>query len=101
VTSYSDAQVGAAARVVHEGCRKVLAQYLALEPVMKESEGASVTVPPGFDAERIRLTGNITGKPPFAGALKHHGWVTSQVRFPTLSDSLDPSVLAPAEVELP
>ena len=96
----SDADVGAAARVVHEGCRKVLSQYLALEPVRTESEGARVTVEPGFDADRIRLTGNVTGKPPFAGALRHHGWVTRQVRFPALSEALDPRVLAPAEVEL-
>jgi hypothetical protein len=100
IAGAKDADVGAAARVVHEGCRKVLNQYLALEPVLTESEGTQVTVPTGFDAERIRLTGNISGKPPFAGALRHHGWVTRQVRFPSLSQGLDPRVLAPAEVEL-
>ena len=100
VGPYPDAQVGAAARVVHAGCRKVLSQYLSVEPVMRESEGARVTVPPGFDAERIRLTGNVRGKPPFSGALKHHGWVTGPVKFPEVSAALDPRVLAPAEVEL-
>src|SRR4051812_2683242 len=33
VAAFSDSEVGAAARVVHEGCRKVVRQYLALEPV--------------------------------------------------------------------
>jgi hypothetical protein len=100
VASFPDADVGAAARIVHEGCRKVVQQYLALTPVLPEGEGARVTVPAGFDAQRIRLTGNVAGQPPFAGSLKHHGWVTTEVKFPTVSPALDPRVLAPAEVEL-
>jgi hypothetical protein len=78
----------------------VLNQYLTLEPVLKDTEGASVTVPAGFDAGRIRLTGNITGQPPFRGSLKHHGWVATAVRLPAVSPSLDARVIAPAEVEL-
>ncbi len=101
VTSYSDADVGAAARVVHAGCRKVIEQTLRLEPILKETEGAPISVPPGFDAQRIRITGNVTGQPPFRGSLKHHGWVTSSVKLPAASVSLDPMILAPAEVELP
>jgi hypothetical protein len=100
VSSFSDAEIGAAARVVHTGSRKVLSQYLTLEPALNESEGASVTVPPGFNAERIRLTGNVAGQPPFRGSLKHHGWVATSVRFPAPSPTLDPRVIAPAEVEL-
>jgi hypothetical protein len=100
VASFSDAEIGAAARVVHAGSRKVLAQYLTLEPVLNDSEGAAVSVPAGFNAERIRLTGNVAGQPPFRGTLKHHGWVASSVRFPAMSTTLDPRVIAPAEVEL-
>jgi hypothetical protein len=100
VASFSDAEIGAAARVVHAGSRKVLNQYLTLEPVLKETEGAAVTVPAGFNAERIRLTGNVTGQPPFRGALKHHGWVATSVKFPAVSAAFDPRVIAPAEVEL-
>ena len=100
VSAYQDADVGAAARIVHEGCRKVVSQYLTLEPVLPDSEGARVTVPPGFDAQRIRLTGNVAGQPPFSGSLKHHGWVTKALKFPAVSPALDPRVLAPAEVEL-
>jgi hypothetical protein len=100
VASFSDADVGAAARIIHEGCRKVVQQYLALKPVLADSEGARVTVPAGFDAQRIRLTGNVAGQPPYIGALKHHGWVTTEVKFPSVSPALDPRVLAPAEVEL-
>jgi hypothetical protein len=98
--AFSDAEIGAAARVVHAGCRKVFAQYLNLEPALKEAEGATVQVPAGFDAQRIRLTGNVAGQPPFRGTLKHHGWVATAVRLPPVSESLDPRVLASAEVEL-
>ncbi|MBN1203642.1 MAG: DUF2760 domain-containing protein [Myxococcaceae bacterium] len=100
VAGFPDADVGAAARIVHEGCRKVVQQYLVLKPILPDSEGASVTVPAGFDAKRIRLTGNVAGQPPYSGSLKHHGWVTEEVLLPTLSPAMDPRVLAPAEVEL-
>ena len=100
VAAFSDADIGAAARVVHAGSRKILDQYLTLEPVLKDAEGATVTVPAGFDAERIRLTGNVAGQPPFRGSLKHHGWVATSVRLPQGSPTLDPRVIAPAEVEL-
>lgn len=97
---FSDEEVGAAARVVHGGCRKVLQQSLVVAPVLSDAEGASVAVPKGFDAQRIRLTGNVTGEPPFKGALKHHGWVAQEVRLPSVQETLDPRVIAPAEVEL-
>lgn len=100
VAAFPDADVGAAARIVHEGCRKVLRQYLTLEPVLPQSEGDRVNVPAGFDAQRIRLTGNVAGQPPYTGALKHHGWVTTAVKFPATSAAMDPRVLSPAEVEL-
>jgi hypothetical protein len=100
MAEFSDAEIGAAARVVHGGCRKVFSEYFAIEPALKDAEGAAIRVPAGFDAQRIRLTGNIAGQPPFRGTLKHHGWVATAVRLPALSETLDPRVLAPAEVEL-
>jgi hypothetical protein len=98
---FSDEDIGAAARVVHSGCRKILRQFFDLAPAAPGAEGSPMTVPAGFDTERIRLTGNVSGKPPFKGVLKHHGWIATQVRMPAISDSLDPRVIAPAEVELP
>jgi hypothetical protein len=77
-----------------------LADHFTLEPAFKESEGATVTLPAGFDAQRVRITGNVAGQPPFRGTLKHHGWVASSVRLPAVAESLDARVLAPAEVEL-
>jgi hypothetical protein len=100
VTSFSDEEVGAAARVVHGGCRKALERLIAVAPVLKDAEGSNVTVPAGFDSSRIRLTGNVAGQPPYKGSLKHHGWAATQVKFPILSDAIDYRVVAPAEVEL-
>jgi hypothetical protein len=99
MAAFSDAEIGAAARVVHAGCRRLFSDYLTLGPALKDAEGATIKVSAGFDAQRIRLTGNIVGEPPFQGTLKHHGWVATAVRLPAISE-LDPRVLAPAEVEL-
>jgi hypothetical protein len=100
VAGFSDEDVGAAARVVHSGSRKVLQQFFEIEPAVKGEEGTPMSVPAGFDAHRIRLTGNITGRPPFNGTLKHHGWVAAIVRMPETSETHDHRVIAPAEVEL-
>ena len=100
VAGFSDEQVGAAARVVHSGCHKVLQQYFDFEPAAKEAEGAEVTVARGFDPQRWLLTGNVAGQPPFRGTLRHHGWVARQVRMPAVSEAIDPRIVAPAEVEL-
>ncbi|MEW5853530.1 MAG: DUF2760 domain-containing protein [Myxococcota bacterium] len=100
VTTFSDQDVGAAARVVHEGCRKALQQYLKVEPLLTQEEGTPYTVEAGFDPVRIRLTGKVVGNPPFKGQLKHRGWRATQVQLPTPPKDVDHTVLAPAEVEL-
>lgn len=98
---YSDAQVGAAARDVLRDCYKVVKRMFDLKPVATQEEGSDMDVPAGFDAGRIRLTGNVTGDPPFRGKLVHHGWEASHVQLPEWSGSEAASrVVAPAEVEL-
>jgi len=97
---FSDEEIGVAARVVHDGCHKALQQFFEIAPAVRGDEGAPMSVPAGFDPERIRLTGNVSGQPPFKGILKHHGWLATQVRMPSISQTLDPCVIAPAEVEL-
>jgi hypothetical protein len=100
VAAYSDADIGAAARVVHEGCRKVLRTHFELEPARSEAEGSRLTLPSGFDAASVRLTGNIVGHPPFNGTLVHRGWRAARVNLPKLAEGHDARILAPAEVEL-
>ena len=100
LSGYSDADIGAASRVVHEGCAKVLREHFTLEPVRPEAEGSRLTLAEGFDARAIRLTGNVVGQAPFAGTLSHRGWRATDVRLPQLTDQHDATVLAQAEVEL-
>ena len=100
VAGYSDADIGAAARVVHGGCRTVLREHFTIRPVREEAEGSRVTLPEGFDATAVRLTGNVVGKAPFTGSLSHRGWRVQDVRLPKLAASHDTSIIAAAEVEL-
>jgi hypothetical protein len=96
---FTDEQIGAAARTVHAGCKRAIEELFRLEPVYREPEGATVTVGSGFDPVAVRLTGNVVGAPPFRGQLRHHGWKARDVRLPATGEA-DPSVVAPAEVEL-
>jgi hypothetical protein len=100
VSTFSDEQVGAAARVVHEGCRQVLDEHFTLEPVRTEAEGSRVTLEKGFDASAVRLVGNVVGEPPFSGTLTHRGWRVQELRLPKIASGHDTHVVASAEVEL-
>ncbi|MDL2354481.1 MAG: DUF2760 domain-containing protein [Pseudomonadota bacterium] len=100
LAGYPDADIGAAARIVHEGCRKVLREHFSIAPVRTETEGSRVSVAAGFDAGAIRLTGNVVGSAPFKGSLSHRGWRATEVRLPKLAGGHDVTVLAQAEVEL-
>jgi hypothetical protein len=100
IAAYADADIGAAARVVHEGCARVLREHFTIEPVRTELEGARLTLAEGFDAASVRLTGNVVGKAPFTGVLNHRGWRAAEVRLPQLAEQHDARILAPAEVEL-
>lgn len=101
LSGYADEQVGAAVRAIQRDSAKVLDRFFALQPVVVDEEGAKVNVPAGFDAARYRLTGKVTGEPPFAGTLQHHGWEATKCELPqfTGSDSAAKTV-APAEVEI-
>jgi hypothetical protein len=100
IRNYSDADIGAAARLVHEGCRATLREHFTIRPVRDEAEGSRVTLPDGFDASLVRLTGNVVGRAPFSGSISHRGWRVDEVRLPKLADSHNANVIAPAEVEL-
>jgi len=98
---YEDAQIGAAVRSIHEGCRKALSEHVVLKPLFEDEEGGEVTVQPGFDAHSIRLTGNVKGDPPFHGTLRHRGWKVMRVDLPQqVSVQETDWILAPAEVEV-
>ncbi len=101
LAGYSDAQIGAAARDVHRQCGEVIERLFALQPIRGEAEEAAVEVPGGFDAGRYRLTGNVSGQPPFHGRLVHHGWEAARCQLPVWSGTEAAArVVAPVEVEL-
>lgn len=100
IAAYSDADIGIAARVVHEGCRKTIKDHFSLAPVRSENEGSRVTLQQGFDASSVRLTGNIVGNAPFTGTLIHKGWQVTELRLPKLTQGHNANIIAAAEVEL-
>jgi hypothetical protein len=100
ITAFDDAEIGAAARVVHEGCGRVLAAHAKIEPVRPEPEESRVEVPVGFDPAEVKLTGSVSGKPPYRGVLRHRGWRVRELSLPEALKGHDFRVIAPAEVEL-
>ena len=99
IASFNDADIGAAARVVHSGCRKALRDHVKLEPVRTEEEGAKVTLPE-VSPNEVKLTGNVQGKGPHTGVLRHRGWKAVSITLPTAVAGHDARVVAQAEVEL-
>ena len=85
---------------MHEGCRKVLRDNFTIQPIRDEAEGSRITLPAGFDAALIRVTGNVVGQPPFNGSLTHRGWQVVDTRLPRLAGSHQVRIVAAAEVEL-
>ncbi len=100
LSGFADAEIGAAARVIHEGGQKVLNEYFTLAPVRSEEEETQITLPEGFDAAQVRLTGNVVGKAPFTGTLVHKGWQVTDIKLPKMAQGHDPKIIAAAEVEL-
>ena len=101
VQAYTNDQIGAAVRDIHRNCQKALKEHLTLEPVLAKDEGASVEISAGFDPSAIRLTGNVTGQPPFRGTLQHHGWRVKELKLAKPPEGQDEFIVHPAEVELP
>lgn len=101
LAGYSDAQIGSAARDVHRDCSAALERMFAIRPLRSEGEGSSIRVDAGFDATRIRLSGNVAGTLPVNGTLRHAGWQATKVELPEWTGGEEGvRVVAPAEVEL-
>lgn len=98
---YSDEQIGAAARDVLKDCGKVVQRMFAVTPVASQQEGESMEVPVSYDVGKLRLTGAISGDPPFTGQLVHAGWLATKCELPEWSGADESAmVVAPAEVQV-
>ena len=100
ITAYSDDQVGAAVRDLHQRCRDSLNRYLVLAPVIDGVEGSPTKLDTN-DPSIVKLLGNVpaSGKAP-SGLLRHKGWKAEKIDLPPLAPGSNASVIAPAEVEI-
>lgn len=101
ISHFTDAQIGAAVRKMQGDCSKTLEEFIVLRPLCQEEEGARMTVHPGFDRNTIKLMGNVKGSPPYQGIVRHRGWKAHKLSLPKQVGASDPSVVFPAEVEIP
>ena len=99
IASYSDDQIGAAVRELHDQCRDSIARYVTLAPVIDGVEG-TYAKSPGADANLVKFVGNVPAQPPAGGTLRHKGWRAVKVDLPTLPAKQDATVIAPAEIEI-
>ncbi len=101
LSSYQDAQVGAAVRDVHRGCREIFDRYFNLQACLDQEEGATIEVTDKTDVAQVRLIGNVVETRPVSGTLVHSGWKAAKCALPDwVGEEQNKSVLAPAEVEV-
>lgn len=97
---FEDDEIGAAVRSVHKGCKESLVKYMDLKPLLDEEEETLKDVEKGFDPEKLKLTGNVVGEPPFKGYVRHRGWMADNVKLPVLKKVKNASYIVPAEIEV-
>ena len=99
IAAYSDDQVGAAVREMHNQCRESLRRYVTLQPVIDGVEGTFAKAPAG-DPNAVKFVGNVPATPPSGGTLRHKGWRAAKVDLPALAGKQDANIIAPAEIEV-
>ena len=99
LTTYSDDQIGAAVRELHDQCRDSVSRYITLQPVIDGVEGTFAQAP-SKDPGIVKFVGNVPATPPSGGTLRHKGWRASKVDLPALAARQDATIIAPAEIEI-
>src|SRR5271166_213409 len=99
IKSYSDDQVGAAVRELHDQCRDAVARYVTLQPAIDGVEGTFAKAP-SSDPSIVKFIGNVPAQPPSGGTLRHKGWRAAKIDLPALAAKQDAAILAPAEIEI-
>ena len=100
LAGFSDAQIGAAARTVHDDCAKVLERFFGLQPVIDLPEESPVEVT-AKNASLFQLTGDLNQPLPCRGKLIHPGWKATKTDLPTWTGQSETAlVIAPSEVTL-
>jgi hypothetical protein len=100
ISTFPDNQVGAAARQVHKECADLLEDLVTIRPIFQDEEGSKVRVPVGYDADSIKVIGNVKGNPPYEGILMHRGWKAHKRSLPRNISEKHTEVIFPAEIEV-
>ncbi len=103
VAAYSDDQVGAAVRNVHEQSSTALKRYFTLRPIIDGVEGTNTSATAAGDlaGEGVKFLGNVPAKgKPQGGVLRHKGWKIDKVNLPSVPGGQNLNVLAQAEIEI-
>ena len=104
ITSYNNEQVGAAARVVHQGCSKVMGEFFTIAPLHEGPEGDVLELKPGYNPAEYRPAGKLAEGAQIRRKIVHRGWKATEVKLPRLAESAAASdkglVISPAEVEV-
>ncbi len=100
IKPFSDAQVGAAVRKIHQDCGRALEELITIRPLREEKEGSKIQVPKGYDPSEIKIIGNVKGEPPFYGTLVHRGWKAHKRSLPKKTGQQIAEIICPAEVEI-
>ena len=99
IAGYSDDQIGAAVRDIHDQCRDSITRYVTLEPVIDGVEGTFAKAP-STDPGVVKFVGNVPAKLPPGGLLRHKGWRAAKIELPSTPARQDVTIIAPAEIEI-
>lgn len=100
IHDFTDAQIGAAVRQIHQDCGKSLEELVTIRPLMPEKEGTSIVVPKGYDPAAIKISGKVKGEPPYTGTIVHQGWKAHKRSLPMKMGENVSEILCPAEIEV-
>lgn len=105
ISAYDNESVGAAARIVHQGCCDVLNDSFTIETVHSGEEMETISLANNYDSNSYRLIGKVPDVAPFDGQVLHRGWETTRVNLPHIVNSeehieIARTIIAPAEVEI-
>jgi hypothetical protein len=99
IDAFEDAQIGAAVRQIHAGCSKVLNENFDVKPLFTAAEGEMVLLDEDFNPSEVRMTGNVPGKSPYEGKLRHKGWIVNNVNLPKKTGKVNGRIICPADIE--
>lgn len=105
IAAYDNESVGAAARIVHQGCCEVIHDSFTIETIFGGEELEELTLADNYDSHLFRLVGNVPESAPYEGHVLHRGWKTTRVNLSHVVKSEEQidiarSILAPADVEI-